>query len=84
MFCAGIIHLILPDKFLPAIPPFIPQPYYVIYFTGFLEIILGGLLLKNNFRDLAAKILAIYFLLLLPVHIYVINGNFRRLAAHPV
>lgn len=71
VFIAGIIHLISPEKFLPAIPPFIPYAGPVVYLTGVLEIVLALFLLRSRTQDLAAKILAVYFLALLPVHIYV-------------
>ena len=71
IFLAGVIHLVNPEKFLPAIPLFIPLPYEIIYFTGVLEISLAFLLLKDNTQDFSAKFLAIYLLLLLPIHIYI-------------
>lgn len=71
VFFAGVIHLIMPYKFLPAIPNFIPVPYTVIYLTGLFEIILALFLIRKSTQDFAAKTLALYLLALLPVHIYI-------------
>ena len=71
IFFAGITHLVNPDAFLPAVPVFFPLTFVIIYFTGVLEIILAFLLIKDKTQDFAAKFLALYLLLLLPIHIYI-------------
>lgn len=68
---AGIVHLILPRLFLPAFPGLIPFKIELIYFTGVLELILAIGLISKKYQDLSAKATTLYFLLLLPVHIYV-------------
>lgn len=71
IFIAGIVHLVSPDKFLPAIPPFLPYALLIVYITGVFEILMSITLIIPKTQDLTARILALYFLLLLPVHIYV-------------
>ena len=78
VFLAGAIHFTAPEKFLPAIPPFISHPEMVIFMTGMLEIILAILLCRKRTQDLAAKALALYFLILLPVHLYVSYYGIER------
>lgn len=68
---AGLFHLVIPDVFLPAIPPFFPYPQQIILLTGLLEILLALFLIFKKSRDFAAKTIALYLLLLLPIHIYV-------------
>jgi uncharacterized membrane protein len=66
---AGMVHLIFPKVFLPAIPAYFSDPILVIYLTGFFEIILAiGLLFRpSHFALLSAA----YLTALIPVHIYV-------------
>ncbi|MFY7994322.1 MAG: DUF2071 domain-containing protein [Bacteriovoracaceae bacterium] len=75
LFVAGLVHLIRPEVFLPAIPLFISFPYEVIYLTGILEIILAVGLIRKKTQDMSAKIVALYFFILVPVHIYVALMN---------
>ena len=71
LLIAGLVHLVKPEVFLPAFPKVIPFKIELIYVTGVFEIILAIGLLIKKFQDLAAKTTALYFLLLLPVHMYV-------------
>ena len=71
LIVAGLIHLVSPSLFIPAIPSFIPFPVTIILVTGILEIILAlGLMFKRS-QDFCAKFIALYFILLIPIHIYV-------------
>lgn len=79
---AGLLHLISPEKFLPAIPPFLPFAFFIIYLTGAFEILMAILLLRPKTQDLAAKTLAAYFLILLPVHIYVAYYGIEIFGVH--
>ena len=60
-----------PEVFLVAIPPFLNYPLEIIYFTGVLEILLALGLLSKKHQNRAANLTALYFLLLIPVHVYV-------------
>jgi len=71
LFIAGMVHLVKPEVFLPAFPQVIPFKIELIYVTGVFEIILAIGLFIKKFQDLAARTTALYFILLLPVHIYV-------------
>lgn len=69
LFAAGILHLVRPDLFDPAIPF---EPTLAINIAaGLLEIVLAIGLLAKRFRDQAARLTALWFLLLIPIHIYV-------------
>lgn len=68
---AGIIHLFKPEVFLPAIPPFLPGPFIIIYFTGILELLLAIGLSTKKFQDISAQYIALYFILLIPVHVFI-------------
>lgn len=68
---AGIVHLMDPYSFANAIPPFLPYKLEIIYLTGVLEFILAAGLIWKKTREMSAKLTALYFVILIPVHIYV-------------
>lgn len=71
LYIAGILHLHIPDLFIPALPAILPYKFELIYITGIFELILGTGLIVQKYQDLSAKTLALYFLLLLPIHVFV-------------
>ncbi len=70
-FIAGMVHLISPERFLPALPESLPFKLEIIFVTGILEIVLALGLIQRKNRDFFARTSALYLLLLLPVHVYV-------------
>jgi len=71
LFFAGIVHFMDPYAFANSIPLFVPYKLELIYLTGALEFVLVlGLMVKQG-RPLFAKFTAIYFTLLIPIHVYV-------------
>lgn len=71
LFVAGIAHFIQPERFMVAMPPYIPFHYPIIILTGVIEIILALGLLVPKFIKLSAYVTAIYFAALIPAHIHV-------------
>lgn len=69
LFFAGLFHLILPELFNPAIP--FAWKSEINIFVGIMEVILALLLWSPRFKDFAARASALWFLLLIPIHIYV-------------
>ena len=70
LILAGIAHLMDPYAFSNSIPEFVPNKYLIIISTGILQMLLGLALVFKKTRSLAAKTLAVYFTLLIPIHIY--------------
>jgi uncharacterized membrane protein len=68
---AGMVHLLDPFSFVNAIPSFFPLKLEIIFWTGLLEFFLAGGLIYKRSRSLSAQISALYFLCLIPIHIYV-------------
>lgn len=66
---AGLTHLIAPGHFDPAIP--FPWKLEINILVGVLEILLAVGLWLKRYQDFAARMTALWFLLLIPVHIYV-------------
>ena len=56
----GILHVLVPAKFLPIMPPIIPHPRRVVVATGIAEILGGVGLLLPATRKAAAIGLALY------------------------
>lgn len=71
LLIAGLLHLIIPTLFLPAMPHFLPFPILLVYLTGLIELILAGALLYRPTRKNSAIILTVYLIILLIPHIYV-------------
>ncbi|MCR9205653.1 MAG: hypothetical protein NXH75_13805 [Halobacteriovoraceae bacterium] len=68
---AGVLHIFSPDLFLVAMPPYIPFHREVVYLTGYFEIFLSlGLFFKRT-RKNSGLLSAMYFILILPVHLHV-------------
>jgi uncharacterized membrane protein len=68
---AGLVHLLDPFSFVNAIPTFIPNKLEIIFWTGILEFVFAvGLILKKT-RALFSDLIALYFILLIPIHVYV-------------
>lgn len=61
----GVMHLLNPNQYLPMMPSWMPLPFFLIYFSGFVEIVLGVLLIPLKTRATSAKIiiamLLVYF-----------------------
>ena len=51
---AGMMHFINPKFYLAMMPDFIPFHKFCVYASGVVEIVLGVLLLFENYRPLAA------------------------------
>jgi uncharacterized protein YqjF (DUF2071 family) len=71
LFLAGLLHLIQPEKFIPAVFDFLIYKKEIVYLTGIFEIFLAFGLLISKMKYFSAKITRIYFILLIPTHIYV-------------
>lgn len=68
---AGLVHLIKPQVFEPAIPGFLPEKILIIYLTGILEITIALGIFFDKIKYLALKVSTYYLAILLIVHVYV-------------
>ena len=72
---AGITHLVSPNIYLVSMPPYIPYHFELIILTGILEIIFAFGIIYRPVIRITSKLLALYFLAILPAHIHVsLNG----------
>jgi uncharacterized membrane protein len=65
----GVDHFLMPGRYLPMLPQFVPRPYEVVLFTGACEIAGAIGLLVPRLQRLAGIMLAIYFVAVFPANI---------------
>jgi len=82
---AGIMHFVEDDKFAAIVPPLLPFPYFIVWFTGGMEIAMGVLLLCPHLRPNVGIILGLFLLAVLPANIYMAVASipFGDTAASP-
>jgi uncharacterized membrane protein len=66
---AGILHITVPEKFLPIVPAWVPFPHETIMVTGACEILGGIALLFGRTASLAGVMLALYAACVFPANI---------------
>ncbi len=71
LLLAGLLHFILPEEFTKAVPPYFLAPEFIVYLTGVFEVLLAFGLIKESSRQSTAQLLMVFFVILLPAHIYV-------------
>ena len=75
----GLKHIFDPNYFYPMMPSFLPYKKSLIYISGCIEIILGVLLLIEDYRLYASMGLIVLLVLVFPSNIYiVINEESRK------
>src|SRR5690625_1738061 len=71
----GISHFFLYDEMLQMIPIFLPYPGFIVYFTGFIEIILAiGLIIPRS-RRLSGILIALFFIVVFPANVVKVMGD---------
>jgi len=72
---AAAIHFVAPDSLVPAIPNYLPEPAFWVALTGWIEVLAAcGLWVRRCARIVAAALM-LYFVALLPAHLYVAMNN---------
>lgn len=66
----GISHFVNPDFFVAIMPPFLPLHLELVYLSGLFEIILGGLLMLEKYRKIAAWGIILLLIAVYPANIY--------------
>lgn len=67
---AGINHFRNPDFYSGLVPPYLPNPDFIILISGIAEILLGALLLFPKTRKLAAYGIIAMLIAFVPAHIH--------------
>lgn len=66
---AGIVHFAYPDIYRRIMPPWLPYPLFLIYLSGFCEILFGLMLLPVKTRSLAAWLIMALLVAVFPANI---------------
>jgi uncharacterized membrane protein len=66
---AGIVHLVVPEAFLPIVPGWVPLPHEIVLATGVCEIAGSVALMTRPLRRLAGVMLALYAVCVFPANI---------------
>ena len=74
----GVKHFINPDFFVTIVPPIINWKEEAVLVSGFIEVILGILLLFNQTRKLAAWGIILLLIAVLPANIYLYLSEIPR------
>ncbi|MCG6166574.1 DoxX family protein [Leptospira sp. FAT2] len=67
---AGVMHFVLPKFYLRIMPPYVPYPKFVVYFSGVVEIALGGMLLFPETRQIGAWGVILLLIAVFPANLY--------------
>lgn len=67
---AGIMHFLNPDFFLTIMPPYVPFHLALVYASGFIEILLGSLLMIRKYQVYAAWGIIALLIAVYPANIY--------------
>ena len=71
----GISHFTEPNWFLQIVPPYLPYKLELVYISGFLEIILGIMLIIPSIRSYAGWGLIMLLIAVYPANIYLAQTN---------
>tara|TARA_B110000438_G_C15349605_1_gene451515 strand:- start:70 stop:480 length:411 start_codon:yes stop_codon:yes gene_type:complete len=74
----GVKHFINPDFFVTIVPPIINWKEEAVLVSGFIEVLLGVLLLFNQTRKLAAWGIILLLIAVLPANIYLYISEIPR------
>jgi uncharacterized membrane protein len=83
MIGVGIIHFANPEPFVRIVPPVLPAPLALVYFTGACEIAGGLGLLWSRTRWLAAMGLVVFYVAVFPANINMAVNHLQMDPVHP-
>jgi len=80
----GVNHFIEPYWFLQIVPPYLPYKIELVYISGFLEIVLGVMLLIPKTRVYAGWGLIMLLIAVYPANIYLAQTNGAAMNTTPL
>lgn len=83
-FLGGIGHFVLTNTFVSVVPPYVPFPLEIVYFTGVCEIAGALALLYKPLRHVAGLCLIALTICVTPVHIQMLIEAEKYKALGPV
>ncbi len=67
---AGLNHFLNPGLYMQIMPPYLPWPLFVVYFSGALEVLFGALVFVLRFTKLAAWGLILLLIAVFPANLH--------------
>ena len=80
----GVNHFTIPEWFLQIVPPRLPYKLELVYISGFLEIVLGVMLLIPKTRVYAGWGLIMLLIAVYPANIYLAQTNGAAMNTTPL
>jgi|TARA_B100000003_G_C10855586_1_gene340880 uncharacterized membrane protein len=80
----GVEHFMDPYWFLQIVPPYLPYKFELVYISGFLEIVLGIMLLIPRTRVYAGWGLIMLLIAVYPANIYLAQTNGAAMNTTPL
>ena len=80
----GVNHFTIPEWFLQIVPPYLPYKLELVYISGFLEILLGVMLLIPATRFYAAWGIILLLIAIYPANIYLAQTNGAAMNTTPL
>jgi uncharacterized membrane protein len=72
---AGINHFWHTATYIQIMPPWIPWPYFSVYFSGFCEIAFGLLLIPRPTRKAAAWLIIVLLIFIFPANLQMLLNS---------
>ena len=72
---AGVMHFIKPKIYLRIMPRYLPNPKFLVYASGLIEILLGILVCFRSTRNLSIYAILAMLIVFLLVHLYMLKGK---------
>lgn len=72
---AGLNHFRMPDFYVMMMPPFLPEPYFLVILSGVIEIALGIGLLIPKTRKLSAWGVIALLIAIFPANLYMFQES---------
>lgn len=72
---AGIMHFVKPKFFLAIVPPYLPNPKAMVFWSGIFEMALGVGLLFENRRSFSATGIILLLIAVFPANLYMAYGE---------
>ncbi len=66
----GATHFLFAEDFVTIVPPFLPLPLWIVWFTGVVELVMAPLVLVPRWRQQVGQLMALYCIAVLPANIY--------------
>ncbi|CAN5924759.1 hypothetical protein BH11MYX4_BH11MYX4_60660 [soil metagenome] len=82
MVAVGVLHFAAPDGFVKIVPAFLPAPLFLVYLSGFFEIVGGLGLLVDRLRRAAGLGLVALYVAVFPANINMAVHAIQPAGAH--